>query len=121
MIALLPALMFGEKLVMDSAPPPFLSELGIQFALTVGLWGVFILGVVIGVSEGLLHKKVFPGVVAAPLLVILFWGTTAVGCSSMFLVAPPTMALGLFGSRLVRSVLPYLLSLLFFRLACLWA
>jgi hypothetical protein len=121
MIALLPALVFGERLVMDSAPPPSLAELGIQFALTVGMWGVFLFGVVVVVSEGLLHKKVFPGVIAAPLLVILFWGTTALGCSGMFFVAPPTMALGLFGSRLIRSVLPYLLSLLFFRLACRWA
>jgi hypothetical protein len=126
MIALLPALMFGEKLVMDSVPLPLLSELGIQLALTIGMWGVFLFGIVVGVSEGLLHKKVFPGVVAAPLVVVVFWGATGLACGYMSvarLLQTPTVGVpfSFFSLRLGRAALPYLLSLLFFRLACLWA
>jgi hypothetical protein len=121
MIALLPALIFGETSLMRNAASLLWSGLGVQLALTVGMWGVFLFGVIVGVSEGILHKKIFPGVIAAPLVVVLFWVATGLACSSLFLVASPTMALGRFGSRLIRSVLPYLLSLLFFRLACRWA
>jgi hypothetical protein len=126
MIGLLPAVVFGSILIEFGGILFWLQGLGIQLALIVEQWGIFLFAVTMGVSEGLLHKKVFPGVIAAPLVVIVFRAVTPLAFGSMpvaYLLRVPTIGatFGFFGIRLVRAVLPYLLSLLFFRLACRWA
>jgi hypothetical protein len=127
MIALLPALLFGNILIWAGDILYLLQGLGIQIIQTIAQWGVFFFGVIVGVSEGLLHKKVFPGVIAAPLLVILFWTATLVVCGSLagihLLFAPSTTgAMYRFsGLSLSRVVLFYPLIWVFFRLASRWA
>jgi hypothetical protein len=127
MIALIPALMLGNISIWAGDILFLLRGLSTYLTQTIGEWGVFFLGVVVGVSEGLLHKKVFPGVIAAPLLVILFWAATLVVCGRLsvayllFTSSTTSAAYRFFGLSLSRIVLCCSLSLLFFRLACRWA
>ena len=122
MVALLPAQVIGSASRMQY----LLSNLGIRFIFAIWLWGVFILGVVVGVSEGLLHKKVFPGVIAAPLVVILIMSPLVCGSRSLFYLLSEFPMVGTtLGFLAISFILillsPYLLSLLFFRLASRWA
>jgi hypothetical protein len=122
MIALLPALVFGSMLIRIGGILFWLQGLSLQLAVIIEQWGVFSFAVIVGVLEGLLRKKVFPSVIFAPLVVILFRFATLVVCSGM---ARPPAALGVpfsyISFRLGRAMLPYLLSLVLFRLASHWA
>jgi hypothetical protein len=127
MIALIPVLMLGNISIWAGDILFLLRGLSTYLTQTIGEWGVFFLGVVVGVSEGLLHKKVFPGVIAALLLVILFWAATLVVCGRLsvayllFTSSTTSAAYRFFGLSLSRIVLCCSLSLLFFRLASRWA
>ncbi|MEJ2148466.1 MAG: hypothetical protein P8Z40_03190 [Chloroflexota bacterium] len=122
MVALLPALLFGGVLGI----PYIFPHPGIRLVLAIGLWGAILFGVVVGVSEGLLHKKVFPGVVAAPFgVTVILVPLAFTGRSLFYLLSEFPMAGATLGFVVIMSILivwsPYLLSLLFFRLASRWA